>query len=63
MLSRILTRLAVALIVLFAALVLLLHTVAAADPDLHGLFGWLVLLGVPVLLLAVVWVFSPRRRP
>lgn len=61
--SRILTRLAVALLVLIGALLLIVWGVGTVDPDLHGLFGWLTLLSLPTLLLALAWVFAPRRRP
>ncbi len=60
--SRILTRLAVALLALIGALVLIVWGVGTFDPDLHGLFGWLILLGLPVVLLTLAWVFAPRRR-
>ena len=59
--SRILTRLAVALLVLISALVLIVWGVGTFDPDLHRLFGWLTLLSLPTLLLALAWVFAPRR--
>ena len=63
MISRILMRLAVASFAVIVALVLILRAVASADPDLHGVFGWLILLGLPALLLVMAWVFAPRRRP
>jgi hypothetical protein len=63
MISRILTRLAVALLVLIGALVLIVWGVGTFDPDLHGLFGWLTLLSIPTLLLALAWVFAPKGRP
>lgn len=63
MIARILGRLAVAFVVLVCALLLILRAVAASDPGLQGVFGWLILFGLPTLLLALVWVFAPRRRP
>ena len=63
MISRILTRLAVALLVLIGALLLIVWGVGTVDPDLHGLFGWLILLGLPVVLLTLAWAFAPKRRP
>jgi hypothetical protein len=62
MLSRILNRLAVAVLALIAALVLIIYAVGRFDPDLHGLIGWLIILGLPASLLALAWVFAPRRR-
>ena len=59
---RILTRLAVALLVLIGALVLIVWGVGTFDPDLHGLFGWLTLLSIPTLLLALAWAVAPRKR-
>ena len=60
--SRILTRLAVALLALIGALVLIVWGVGTFDPDLHGLFGWLTLLSIPTLLLALAWAVAPRER-
>ena len=63
MFSRMLMRLAAASLAVVVALVFILHAVASADPDLHGVFGWVILLGLPALLLIMAWVFAPRRRP
>ena len=60
--SRILTRLAVATFGLIGALVLIVWGVGTFDPDLHGLFGWLTLLSIPTLLLALAWAVAPRKR-
>ena len=61
MISRILTRLAVATFGLIGGLTLFLWAVARVDSDLHGAIGLLILLGLPAVLLALAWVFAPRR--
>ena len=63
MISRILTHLAAVVLAVLTALLLVLAAAGSVDPDLHGVLGWLILLGVPALLVALAWVFAPTRRP